>query len=74
MGETSDLDDLKALLDRWHVPYDVAQVVLGRIDKEAPGLELTVRQGSETVTGYTGFITVFDFTPDGRFLRMGAWE
>jgi hypothetical protein len=30
--------------------------------------------GYEKVTGYCGFLTCFDFTKEGKFIQMGAWE
>jgi hypothetical protein len=33
---------------------------------------LTAHQGD--VDGYSGFFTVFDFTPEGKFEQVGVWE
>lgn len=35
---------------------------------------ITCEQGGEKVKGYYGFVTIFSFTEDGKFINMGAWE
>ena len=31
-------------------------------------------EGDKKVTGYQSFRTRFEFTPEGEFIEMGAWE
>lgn len=31
-------------------------------------------EGQEKVTGYIMFYTAFEFTDEGEFIQMGAWE
>ena len=68
----SDLERLKALLDDWDVPY--------KEDGEQDGTGITVGGfgqtlgGNPKVDGYIGFYTRFEFTRDGVFRLMGAWE
>lgn len=81
MTTVTDLDKLKALLDEWGVPYldrlpdDGSQgrgIIVGDLGYAGGGgAEIAP---SEKVTGYGGFYTAFEFSEDGSFLRMGAWE
>lgn len=65
----SDLERLKALLDDWDVPY--------KEDGTPAGTEIYVggfSSDSPKVDGYLGFYTRFEFTAEGVFRLMGAWE
>jgi hypothetical protein len=69
----TDYDKLRALLGEWGVPYENGT--------EDDGKCVTVTVGdvgriptNEKVTGYGGFYTSFEFSEDGSFRAMGAWE
>lgn len=68
----SDLDDLKALLDRWEVPGQIELTVDGSV--VVVGDTDGGKSTAPTINGYTGFYTTFEFTTAGKFIRMGAWE
>lgn len=61
----SDRSELCALLDKWGVSWARTK---DDIDVAGDG------QDNEKVTGYPGFYTLFEFTEDGEFMKMGAWE
>lgn len=60
----TDLEQLKAMLDRARIEYTVSKE--DRAGK--PGATLTVARG------YDGFETDFYFTADGTLTDMGAFE
>ena len=64
----TDFGDLTRLLDRWEVPYTV--------NHEGATVTVSVVQDGKSprVTGYMAFFTDFEFTHDGGFIEMGAWE
>lgn len=65
--EMSDRDNLCALLDKWGVPW-------ARCENDIDVGGEYGQNRSEKVTGYLGFYTLFEFTEDGEFVKMGAWE
>lgn len=70
----TDLDNLKALLTDWGVPFvegdedDEHEVVVTQSN------DLEEKEAAPKVDGYGGFFTAFIFDPRGAFIRMGAWE
>lgn len=66
-AQVSDRSDLCALLDRWGVPWARCgdDIDVGRA-QNGPD--------HEKVCGCRGFYTLFEFTEEGEFVRMGAWE
>ncbi len=71
---TTDKEKLKALLTEWDVPFVEEKnenvIAVGN----PPFTSSTFFVPSEKVTGYMGFFTAFEFTDDGKFIQMGAWE
>lgn len=63
----SDLCKLKALLDEFGVQYKLREYADGTI-------YITCEEGDEKVSGYPDFFTGFNFSVDGKFVDMGAWE
>ena len=84
----TDLEKLRELLQSWGVPFveldweePAPLKYRGRTAEGPPEKAHNLRVGgvdnevdAPTVEGYSGFFTDFVFTPEGRFLRMGAWE
>lgn len=35
---------------------------------------ITLTEGASKVTGYNGFVTIFEFSEEGMFVSVGAWE
>lgn len=67
----TDKEKLIALLNEWGVPFSQHVVV----DPDSPGQIVGVgREGSDKVSGYSGFFTDFEFDLEGKFQCMGAWE
>ncbi len=65
----TDREKLVALLTEWAVPFwDGPISVLVGLQETEDSFD------SPKVTGYPGFATAFEFTPDGTFVTMGAWE
>ena len=70
----TDLETVKAMLDRADVKYEVS------VDEEAEqttaGTNLTIKKiyNSQTNRGYTGFFSVFEFDEAGALLSVGSWE
>ena len=62
----TDKDRLLALLGEWEVPFTD--------DEDGVTVGGRGRRDSSKVTGYSGFFTTFEFSADGTFERMGAWE
>ncbi len=62
----TDLDKLKGLLSEFGVEYTSVEA-LGVIS-------IACSQGSVKVSGYVEFYTAFEFTSEGEFILMGAWE
>jgi len=62
----SDKDSLIAMLNRFGVGF--------KEEKTKDGFEVACEQGAAKVGGYMGFVTVFEFSRDGAFIKMGAWE
>lgn len=80
------LEQLKALLREWNVPYLERKDPAGDVEvligdySSATGWTQTAPQ-SPQVEGYPGCYTNFHFAPDGKFLApdgkfrsVGAWE
>jgi hypothetical protein len=63
----TDRDKLTALLTEWGVPFTDGEdgVTVGGWEQH---------RDSGKIVGYSGFYTLFEFTPDGTFTTMGAWE
>ena len=38
------------------------------------GTSIKCEEGMDKVGGYTRFFTDFEFSEDGKFVKMGAWE
>lgn len=74
----TDLEKLKALLDKWGVGYHESRRDFIRQSLENfDGVAITidgVANDSEKWDSYLGFFTEFVFNPDGSFKMMGAWE
>lgn len=73
----TDFEKLKDLLDGWGVPFEQDyRLELG----EDVGHVVVVEEGcdrhlkTKKVTGWGYFYTLFEFSENGEFLRMGAWE
>lgn len=69
----ADIDKLESLLTSFGVPHKLV---------DFPDYEYSVKVGGythqsdprNTVTGYRGFYTMFNFDEGGKFICMGAWE
>lgn len=76
----NDYDKLKTLLDEFGVKYEESieqskEWPSGKVfDENAKIIMVKSDEGCEKVTGYSGFLTCFDFTNEGKFIQMGAWE
>lgn len=77
----TDMDKLTDLLNSWGVPHKPSDAYDEDSDN-ADSITSTVKVGGythqsdprETVTGYNGFFTLFNFDKHGKFICMGAWE
>jgi hypothetical protein len=77
----TDQEELKALLTKWEVPFSEgtdeyfqhpathAELYVGYGPDAAPGAYTCPK-----IDGYSGFFTTFEFTFEGQFIKMGAWE
>jgi hypothetical protein len=74
---TTDIDDWRAFLGRFGIPFAEAtapgEAIGFRGDGVATTLEITAKS-AEQVVGYTGFAVDIEFDATGRFLRFGIWE
>ena len=61
----TDYEKLKALLTEFGVGFTE--------DAAAP-LAISCMHGDDLIGGYPCFFTIFEFSEDGKFERMGAWE
>lgn len=62
----SDFEKWKKFLESFNIKYSDYSTE----DKKL----LRTESGYSKVTGYLGFFTEFEFTIDGKFIQMGAWE
>jgi len=62
----TDYDKLKALLTEFGVGFTEIE--------EDGNKVIHCEEGDVKITGYGMFYTTFDFTPEGKFIKMGAWE
>lgn len=69
----TDLEKLKKLLDEFGVEYSEDKKTTEQHYKH-DFIAITCVAGKKKVEGYSGFITIFEFTLDGKFIQMGAWE
>lgn len=74
----TDQEKLTALLSEWGVPHqqvlnDHKEGLRHEIIVGYCGYPLEV-EDSDKIDGYGGLYTAFVFTPDGHFVKMGAWE
>jgi hypothetical protein len=65
----TDRDTLIAMLTRAEIPYEE-----GVGPEDHTGITLTVTRDSDTIIGYTGFMTTIHFDGDGNLLKIGVWE
>jgi hypothetical protein len=74
------MKDSKTLLNEFGVKFkeDTGKVVNYDTDEvlceNGKSIEVSNNGDNEKVTGYCGFFTIFDFSDEGKFLIMGAWE
>jgi hypothetical protein len=67
----TDQEELAALLTKWGVPFtdSSGEVCVGYSSSPASG-----SYESPKIDGYSSFYTAFEFTDEGQFIKMGAWE
>jgi hypothetical protein len=73
----TDKGKLIALLDEWGVPYKQQDLPVQPGERNAVVVTVGLTgdlPDNPAVTGYSGFFTDFEFTEEGEFLTMGAWE
>jgi len=58
----NDRDKLTTLLNDFGIGYELEE------------LAVVCKANEGGVKGYIGFVTVWAFTPDGKFTEMGIWE
>jgi hypothetical protein len=76
----TDYEKMKALLNEFDIGYtedifdyqDYPSRDNNIIYKDAKNITLT--EGDKNVGGYFGFCTVFSFTSEGKFIKVGAFE
>lgn len=66
--KTTDLEDWRAFLTRFGIGFEERREV------QQSGVFLIMAECSAKVAGYTGFETQVEFSHDGTFVRIGAWE
>jgi len=81
--EMTDYEKLKSLLKDFGVKYEEeidTEIIEYSTDKILcdKGKSIIVNEMNNDyngkVTGYSMFFTTFDFTEEGKFIQMGAWE
>jgi len=74
----TDLEKLKALLDSWEVEYKEVEQEAGDYwdDSIVPKIRkcILLKQGDKKITGYCNFFVAFEFSTEGKFITVGAWE
>ena len=72
----TDYEKTKAFLDDLGIEHEVNDRVMTKWvgAEKTERINITLYEGGEKVTGYSGFFTTFLFTPDGKFVEVGAWE
>lgn len=73
----TDKEKLLALLSEWGVPYKQEDIPSQPEERGERAVIIGLTGDfpeTDKVTGYTGFFTSFEFSLDGEFVRMGAWE
>ena len=73
----TDYEKVKQLLDDLGVEYEAREDDT-RYTKDRTGYEPCMKiiseEGMKKVSGYGGFIVVWNFNPDGSLNNLGAWE
>ena len=79
----SDYNKLKTLLDGFGVKYEdvtgvkITEYRCGGIlcsNGKRIRVDERINDYNGKVTGYSMFFTTFEFTTEGKFIQMGAWE
>ena len=71
----NDLHRFLALMDDFGVEYKISLCPpIHYIPFSAGGYTVRMSQGDRNVDGYSFFFTEFNFSTDGSFQEMGAWE
>lgn len=72
----TDFEKVKTLFDELGIGYRAGKNERLTADhkKYEDCLTIALEQGSEKVSGYAGFCTIFEFLLDGSFDVVGAWE
>lgn len=63
----TDFEKWEQFLDDFGIGYNVET-------RDGQPVLIVMEQGLSNVSGYNGFFTDVSFTPDGKFLSIGAWE
>jgi len=71
----TDLEEFVSLMHKFGVGLDRSQSFKPNLRPKEVSLEIVeMCEGNDKVTGYPCFCTRFEFTPEGGFVKMGAWE
>lgn len=69
----TDRERFLALLDEWGVGYN-GENAKRNLSREDLSHDVILCQGDPKIIGYTDFLAVFEFEPDGTFKQIGVWE
>jgi ABC-type uncharacterized transport system involved in gliding motility auxiliary subunit len=70
----TDLDKLTQLLDSWGVPHKPCEWLDDGGYSIKVGGYTHQSDPRNTVDGYNGFFTLYNFDAEGKFVCTGAWE